>query len=199
MGYFINPLVSVLLGVLVLRERLRLWQIVAVLCAFGGVVYMTVGTGGLPWISLALAFSFGTYGLLRKTVPMQSIPGTFVESLLIAPIVIGYLLFETVRGNGAFGSADAPTHLLLVGAGVVTALPIIWFANGARRIPLSLVGFLQYVAPTCQLLMGVFLYGESFTLTHLISFGLIWLGIIVFTLSTFLKRAPQPIGFKVQI
>ncbi|MBN2554116.1 MAG: EamA family transporter, partial [Spirochaetales bacterium] len=107
-------------------------------------------------------------------------------------------LFETVRGNGAFGSADAPTHLLLVGAGVVTALPIIWFANGARRIPLSLVGFLQYVAPTCQLLMGVFLYGESFTLTHLISFGLIWLGIIVFTLSTFLKRAPQPIGFKVQ-
>jgi chloramphenicol-sensitive protein RarD len=112
----------------------------------------------------------------------------------VSPIVIGYLVFEAIRGNSAFGSADAPTHLLLIGAGVVTALPIIWFANGARRIPLSQVGFLQYLAPTCQLLMGVFLYGESFTLTHLISFGLIWLGIIIFTLSTFLRRNRSPAG-----
>jgi len=194
MGYFINPLVSVLLGVLILRERLRFWQIVAVLCAFSGVLYMSVGSSGVPWISLALAFSFGLYGLLRKTVGVQSIPGTFVESLLVSPIVISYLLFEAIRGNSAFGSADAPTHLLLIGAGVVTAIPIIWFANGARRIPLSLVGFLQYLAPTCQLLMGVFLYGESFTLTHLISFGLIWLGIIIFTVSTFAQRTPAPKG-----
>jgi chloramphenicol-sensitive protein RarD len=192
MGYFINPLVSVLLGVLVLRERLRFWQIVAVLCAFSGVLYMSVGSKGVPWISLVLAFSFGLYGLLRKTVAVQSIPGTFVESLLVSPIVIGYLIFEGIRGNSAFGSADAPTHLLLIGAGVVTAIPIIWFANGARRIPLSLVGFLQYLAPTCQLLMGVFLYGESFTLTHLISFSLIWLGIIIFTASTLLRRIPGP-------
>jgi len=194
MGYFINPLVSVLLGVLVLRERLRFWQIVAVLCAFSGVLYMSVGSKGVPWISLVLAFSFGLYGLLRKTVAVQSIPGTFVESLLVSPIVIGYLIFEGIRGNSAFGRADAPTHLLLIGAGVVTAIPIIWFANGARRIPLSLVGFLQYLAPTCQLLMGVFLYGESFTLTHLISFSLIWLGIIIFTASTLLRRNP---GLKV--
>jgi chloramphenicol-sensitive protein RarD len=192
MGYFINPLVSVLLGVLVLRERLRFWQIVAVLCAFSGVLYMSVGSKGVPWISLVLAFSFGLYGLLRKTVAVQSIPGTFVESLLVSPIVIGYLIFEGIRGNSAFGSADAPTHLLLIGAGVVTAIPIIWFANGARRIPLSLVGFLQYLAPTCQLLMGVFLYGESFTPTHLISFSLIWLGIIIFTASTLLRRNPGP-------
>lgn len=188
MGYFINPLVSVLLGVFVLRERLRFWQIVAVLCAFSGVLYMSVGSSGVPWISLALAFSFGLYGLLRKTVAVESIPGTFVESLLVSPLVIAYLLFAGIRGNSAFGTADAPTHLLLIGAGVVTAIPIIWFANGARRIPLSLVGFLQYLAPTCQLLMGIYLYGESFTLTHLISFGLIWLGIIIFTLSTFLQR-----------
>ena len=194
MGYFINPLVSVLLGVLVLRERLRFWQILAVLCAFGGVLYMSLGSSGVPWISLALAFSFGLYGLLRKTVDVQSIPGTFVESLLVSPIVIGYLIFEGIHGNSAFGRADVPTHMLLIGAGVVTAVPIIWFANGARRIPLSQVGFLQYLAPTCQLLLGVFLYGESFTLTHLISFGLIWLGIIIFTVSTFVQRYPSPAG-----
>lgn len=192
MGYFINPLVSVLLGVLFLRERLRFWQIVAVLCAFGGVLYMSLGLNGVPWISLALAFSFGLYGLLRKTVGVESVPGTFVESLLVSPIVIAYLLFEGIRGNSAFGTADVPTHLLLVGAGVVTAIPIIWFANGARRIPLSQVGFLQYLAPTSQLLLGVFLYDESFTLTHIISFGLIWLGIIIFTISTFLRRKPSP-------
>jgi chloramphenicol-sensitive protein RarD len=192
MGYFINPLVSVLLGVLFLRERLRSWQILAVLCAFSGVLYMSVGSRGVPWISLALAFSFGLYGLLRKTVGVQSIPGTFIESLLVSPIIIGYLVFEGIRGTSAFGTADLPTHLLLIGAGVVTAIPIIWFANGARRIPLSQVGFLQYLAPTCQLLMGIFLYGESFTLTHLISFGLIWVGIAIFTVSTFTQRNPSP-------
>jgi len=198
MGYFINPLVSVLLGVLILRERLRFWQIVAVLCAFSGVLYMALGSRGLPWISLSLAFSFGLYGLLRKTVAVESIPGTFVESLLVSPIVISFLLYEAVQGRSAFGSADASTHLFLVGAGVVTALPIIWFANGARRIPLSLVGFLQYLAPTSQLLMGIFLYREQFTLTHLISFASIWVGILIFTLSTFLQRSPRASPGKVR-
>jgi chloramphenicol-sensitive protein RarD len=189
MGYFINPLVSVLLGVVILRERLRAWQIVAVLCAFAGVLYMAVGSGVLPWISLSLAFSFGLYGLLRKTVAVESVPGTFVETLLLSPLVIGFLLFEAIRGRSAFGTTDLPTHLFLMGAGVVTALPIIWFANGARRIPLSLVGFLQYLVPTCLLLMGVFLYRESFTVVHLVSFSLIWIGIVIFTLSTFLRRS----------
>ena len=191
MGYFINPLVSVLLGVLVLRERLRFWQIVAVLCAFSGVLYMALGSRGLPWISLSLAFSFGLYGLLRKTVAVEAIPGTFVESLLVSPIVISFLLYEAVQGRSAFGTADASTHLFLIGAGVVTALPIIWFANGARRIPLSLVGFLQYLAPTSQLLIGIFLYNEEFNLTHLISFALIWVGILIFSLSTFVRRTPR--------
>jgi chloramphenicol-sensitive protein RarD len=188
MGYFINPLVSVLLGVLILRERLHFWQIIAVLCAFSGVLYMSLGSLGMPWISLSLALSFGLYGLLRKTVAVESIPGTFVESLLVSPIVISFLLFEAVQGRSAFGTADISTHLFLVGSGVVTALPIIWFANGARRIPLSLVGFLQYLAPTSQLLIGIFLYDEEFTLTHLISFALIWVGILIFTLSAFLQR-----------
>jgi chloramphenicol-sensitive protein RarD len=179
MGYFINPLVSVLLGVLILRERLHSWQIIAVICAFSGVLYISLGSVGLPWISLSLAFSFGLYGLLRKTVAVESIPGTFVESLLVSPIVISFLLFEAVKGRSAFGTAEVSTHLFLVGSGVVTALPIIWFANGARRIPLSLVGFLQYL-------------DEEFTLTHLISFGLIWVGILIFTLSTFLQRTSRP-------
>jgi len=188
LGYFINPLVSVLLGVLVLRERLRFWQIVAVLFAFSGVLYLSLGLKGLPWISLALAFSFGLYGLLRKTVAVESIPGTFIESLLVSPLVLAYLLVAGIRGQSVFGTADAVTHLLLIGSGVVSALPIIWFANGARRIPLSLVGFLQYLAPTCQLLIGIFLFGEEFSRTHLISFGLIWSGIIIFTASTLLRR-----------
>jgi len=192
MGYFINPLVSVLLGVLILRERLRFWQIVAVLFAFSGVLYMPMGSLGLPWISLSLAFSFGLYGLLRKTVAVESIPGTFVESLLVSPLVISFLFFEAVHGRSAFGTADAATHLFLISSGVVTALPIIWFANGVRRIPLSLVGILQYLAPTSQMLLGIFLYKEEFTRTHLISFGLIWVGILIFILSTFLQRTPRP-------
>jgi chloramphenicol-sensitive protein RarD len=188
MGYFINPLVSVLLGVLVLRERLRAWQAVAVLCAFGGVLFLTVQARGLPWIALSLAFSFGFYGLLRKTVAVESIPATFVETLLVSPLTLGFLLFEGIHGRSAFGTASAATHLFLVGAGVLSAIPIIWFANGARRIPLSLVGFLQYLSPTCQLLLGIFLYREEFTVSHGISFGLIWLGIVIFTASTFLQR-----------
>jgi len=188
MGYFINPLISVLLGVVILKERLRFWQLVAVVCALGGVVYMTFQSQGFPWIALALAFTFGFYGLLRKTVAVKSIPGTFVESLLVSPIVITFLTLVTIQGRGTFGSANLPTHLFLVGAGAVTALPIIWFARGARRIPLSLVGFLQYLAPTCQFFLGVFLYREPFTLTHLISFGLIWLGIIIFTASSLTAR-----------
>ncbi len=188
MGYFINPLVSVLLGVLILRERLGFWQIVAVLFALSGALYMSLGSLGLPWISLSLAFSFGLYGLLRKTVAVESIPGTFIESLLISPIVISFLLFEAIQGRSVFGTAEASTHLFLIGSGVVTALPIIWFANGARRIPLSLVGIIQYIVPTSQLLLGIFLYKEEFTRPHLISFGLIWVGILIFILSTFLQR-----------
>lgn len=191
MGYFINPLVSVLLGVVILRERLRFWQIVAVLCACGGVLYMSLGYQGLPWISMSLALSFGMYGLLRKTVAVESIPGTFIESLLVSPILISFLLFEAVQGRSAFGTAEASTHLLLISSGIVTALPIILFTSGVRRIPLSLVGVLQYLAPTSQLLLGIFLYKEEFTRTHLISFGLIWVGILIFILSAFMQRTPR--------
>ena len=188
MGYFINPLISVALGVLLLRERLSFWQGVSVAFALGGVVYLAAGLRSLPWISLALAFSFGFYGLFRKTVAVESVTGTFIETLYLMPLTLLFLGRETILGRGAFGSADIWTNVLLILAGPVTALPLVWFANGARRIPLSMVGFLQYLTPTLHLALGVLLYRERFTRTHLVSFGLIWAGILIYTASTAVQR-----------
>ena len=188
MGYFINPLVSVLLGIVFLRERLHLWQGVSVALAFAGVAYMAFTYGGLPWISLSLAFSFGLYGLLRKTVAADPMTGTFLESFFLAPPVLAYLITLAVLGRGAFVTAGASTSLVLAGAGVVSAVPLLAFAGGARRIPLSMVGFLQYLAPTGHLLIGVLWFREPFVRQHAVSFGLIWLGIIVYTASTTLRR-----------
>jgi chloramphenicol-sensitive protein RarD len=189
MGYFINPLVSVLLGIVFLRERLRFWQGVSVALAFSGVAFMAFSHGGVPWISLSLAFSFGLYGLLRKTVNADPMTGTFLESLFISPAVLAYLITLAVIGKGAFIAGGLGTSLVLAGAGVVSGIPLLAFAGGARRIPLSMVGFLQYLAPTGHLLIGVLLYGEPFTRQHAISFALIWLGILVFTLTTTLRHA----------
>lgn len=184
MGYFINPLVSMLLGVAILRERLRPWQTVSVLFAFAGVLYLGIGLRALPWIAVSLAFTFGIYGLLRKTVAVESLPGTFLESAFVLPGILAYLAFVTASGQGAFGSANLTTHLLLVLGGPVSAVPLLLFAAGARRIPLSTVGFLQYVAPTGHLLLGVLAFGEPFTRTHLISFALIWTGVLMYAIST---------------
>jgi chloramphenicol-sensitive protein RarD len=191
MGYFINPLVSVLLGILFLRERLRLWQGVSVALAFSGVAFMAVTYGGVPWISLSLAFSFGLYGLLRKTVNADPMTGTFLESLFVSPVVLAYLITLAAMGRSAFVADGLGTSLVLAGAGVVSGVPLLAFAGGARRIPLYMVGFLQYLAPTGHLLIGVLVYGEAFTRHHAISFGLIWLGIIVFTITTTLRRLRQ--------
>jgi chloramphenicol-sensitive protein RarD len=188
MGYFINPLISVALGVLLLRERLTFWQGLSVAFALGGVVYLAAGLRTLPWISLVLAFSFGFYGLFRKTVAVDSVTGTFIETLYLLPLTLLFLGRETAIGRGAFGSPNLLTNILLILAGPVTALPLVWFASGARRIPLSMVGFLQYLTPTLHLALGVLLYREAFTRTHLVSFGLIWAGILVYTVSTTAQR-----------
>jgi chloramphenicol-sensitive protein RarD len=188
MGYFINPLISVALGVLLLRERLTFWQGVSVAFALGGVAFMAVQLGALPWISLTLAFSFGFYGLFRKIVEVDSVTGTFLETLYLLPLTLLFLGREAVLGRGSFGGPGLLTNVLLVLAGPVTALPLVWFANGARRIPLSMVGFLQYLTPTIHLALGVLLYRESFTRTHLVSFGLIWAGILIYTVSTTVQR-----------
>ncbi|MGQ0697176.1 MAG: EamA family transporter RarD [Panacagrimonas sp.] len=174
LGYFINPLVNVLLGVLVLRERLNARQWFAVALAAAGVAWLTWSVGRPPWIALSLGISFGAYGLIRKMVSVESIPGLGVESLMMFVPAFGFMLWCEHSGVGGFGHVGRYEDALLIFAGAITAVPLIWFAYGARRIPLSLVGIMQYVAPTMQLLTGVFLFGEVFTRSQFIGFGCIW-------------------------
>lgn len=181
LGYFINPLVSVVLGVVFLQERLRVGQWTAVLIAAAGVIYLTISYGTLPWIALTLAFSFGTYGLLRKTAPLNALEGLTLETAVLFPIALTYLLFLEFSGQAAFGHAGWSTSLLLALSGVVTAVPLLLFTAGARRIKLSTIGLLQYIAPTLQFLLGVFLYGEPFTTQRFIGFSLIWLALLIYT------------------
>ncbi len=190
LGYFINPLVSVLLGVVVLRERLNAVQWLAVAAAATGVAYITWSFGALPWIALTLALSFGTYGLLRKIAVVPAIDGLAIESSVLLLPALAYLILMESRGLGSFGHLSASTSLLLCVSGAVTALPLVLFAYGARRIPLATVGFLQYIAPTLQLLIGVFAFHESFTHTHLIGFGCIWAALVIYMLDSLL-RSPR--------
>lgn len=198
LGYFINPLVNVLLGMIFLRERLRPWQAVAVLLAAGGVLYLTISYGALPWIALTLAFSFGVYGLLRKTAVLDSLAGLSLETALLFLPALGYLLFLESRDIGAFGHSDLLTTLLLAGAGMATALPLLAFAAAARRVTLITLGILQYMAPTLQFLIGVFIYHEPFSRDQLIGFSFIWLALLIYTGDGLLRHRrraalrPQP-------
>jgi chloramphenicol-sensitive protein RarD len=155
------------------------------------VLFQAVTYKVIPWMPLGLALTFGLYGLLRKTVAVDSVTGTFLETLYLLPVTLVFLGWEALRGVSALGTADAPTHLFLVLAGLITAVPLVWFASGARLIPLSMVGFLQYLTPTLHLLIGVLLYREPFTHANLIGFGLIWLGILVFLVSTAVARGKR--------
>ncbi|TXH05719.1 MAG: EamA family transporter RarD [Nevskiaceae bacterium] len=192
LGYFINPLVSVLLGVAVLRERLTPGQWLAVAVAAAGVAYLTWSFGALPWIALVLAASFGTYGLIRKLAVVAAVPGLAVESGVLFLPALGYLLWAEHAGSGSFGHIEVGRSLLLMLGGLVTALPLVLFAYGARRIPLSLIGFLQYLAPTLQLLIGVYVFGEAFTHTHLVGFGCIWAALAIYALDSLLRARLRP-------
>jgi len=192
LGYFINPLVSVLLGLVVLGERLTHRQWLAVFLAATGVVVITVQAGQLPWISLVLPVSFGMYGLLRKTVNADAVVGLAFETAALAPLAVGFILFEESRGAGAMGHVSIGTDLLLVTGGAVTALPLILFTLGVRRLLLSTAGLLQYIAPTCSFLLAVLLYGEDFTLTHAVSFGLIWVALAIYTIELRAKLRRRP-------
>jgi chloramphenicol-sensitive protein RarD len=174
LGYFINPLVNVLLGVLVLRERLNSAQWTAVGIAAVGVVWLTWQAGAPPWIALALAVSFGTYGLIRKVAAVESVPGLGVESLFLFLPALAYLVWLESTGLGSFGQVSRYEESLLIVGGFVTALPLIWFAYGARRIAYSLVGIVQYIAPTIQFLLGVTVFGEPFTSAQAVGFACIW-------------------------
>ena len=181
LGYFITPLVTVALGVVVLRERLRRPQWIAVACAAAGVAWLTWSAGSPPWIALGLAGSFALYGLVRKLVPVDAVAGLGVESLFMFLPALAYVLWaEAGHGGGFIGGWSLGTQLLLVFSGVVSAVPLVAFAYGVRRIPLSVVGLLQYIGPTLQLLLGVWFFREPFTAVHALGFGAIWLGLAIF-------------------
>jgi len=180
LGYFINPLVNVALGVLFLGERLRPLQIVACALAAGGVLLLTIAAGTPPWISLALAVSFGLYGLIRKTVPIDPLIGFCVEALALLPVAAGYLAVRGLAGDPLFGPGVG-TALLLVLTGVTTAAPLIWFAAAAQRLNLSTVGLLQYLSPSCTLLLGTLIYGEPFTRIDALAFAAIWTGLALYS------------------
>jgi chloramphenicol-sensitive protein RarD len=182
LGYYINPLVNVLLGLIVLRERLNPRQWVAVGLAALAVLLLTVQAGELPWISLVLPVAFGLYSLLRKTVHADAVVGLTFETAALAPLAVALLLRQESRGVGALGHQGIETDLLLIAAGAVTAVPLILFTLGVRRIPLSTAGLLQYIAPTCTFLLAVLLYGEPFSAAHAVSFGLIWTALVIYSL-----------------
>jgi chloramphenicol-sensitive protein RarD len=197
LGYFINPLISVLLGVVFLRERLRPLQWLPIALAAAGVIYLTVNYGQLPWIALTLAFSFGTYGLAKKTAPLNSVNGLTLETgILFIPAGL-VLLFAELGREGAFTHTGLGADLLMVSAGLATTVPLLLFSSAAQRIPLSMLGILQYIAPTIQLVLGVLVYGEPFTETQWVGFGMVWTALAIYTLEGFQHRRSvqsKPVG-----
>jgi chloramphenicol-sensitive protein RarD len=188
-GYFINPLINVLLGALLLGERFRPWQLFSLGLAAVGVLILGLGYGRLPWVALTLAFSFGFYGIIRKRLHAEAVAGLSVETLLLAPAALAYLLWLARDGRLAFGHAGAGTSWLLAGAGIVTTLPLIWFVAAARRLRYSTLGILQYLAPMGQFLVAVLAFGEHFTRAHAISFPLIWAALALYSWDSLRPRA----------
>jgi chloramphenicol-sensitive protein RarD len=186
LGYFINPLVNVLFGVLFLREWLRPVQWIAIGLAAAGVLYLTILYGSLPWIALVLALSFGSYGLVKKKGLLGSVHGLALETAILTPLAIAYLMYVGLRGNGALLHDGLRSDLLLLGTGAVTTIPLLFFASAVRRIPLSLLGVLQYIAPTMQFLLGVLLYREPFTSAQFVGFAMVWAALIVLGVEGFL-------------
>lgn len=182
LGYYINPLVNVFLGVVVLRERLGLLRGGAVGLAALGVLNLVFSLGALPWVSLILAGSFGVYGLIRKTVPLGAAQGLFAETMLLLPFAVSYLVVLGAVGSGAFAASDRTTDGLLLLAGVATATPLVAFAAGARRLDYATVGIFQYIAPTGHFLLAVYVYGETFTRAHMVTFALIWLALAIYSI-----------------
>ena len=184
LGYYINPLVNVLLGTLFLKERLRPFQGLAVLFAGAGVLYLTLIYGQFPWIACILAFTFGLYGLIRKVIAVGSLVGLAMETFLLTAPSLGYLIYLNTNGSAAFFNVSLQIDLLLMGTSVVTALPLLLFAMSARRVQLTTLGFLQYIAPSCMFVMAVFIYLEPFRTEQLISFVLIWTALAVYSMDS---------------
>ena len=190
-GYYICPLVSVILGYAFFKERLSRIQLLAIGLAMAGVGVSVTAYGQFPWISLALAVSFGTYGMLRKLSDVESMPGLFLETLVLSPLALGYMIFLHAHGQDSFLRLTMPTDLLLIGAGTMTILPLVWFAFGTRRLRLSTIGLLQYLAPSISFVLGVYVYHEPFTPSHLMTFGLIWMGLAVYSAESLYRMRRQ--------
>jgi chloramphenicol-sensitive protein RarD len=188
LGYFINPLVTVLMGVLVLRERLRRWQWAAVGIATVAVVGLAVEYGHLPWIALVLAFSFGTYGLAKKQADVDAVESLTFETLVLAPVALGYLFWLGASGDSHFTGHGAGHVLLLASSGVVTALPLLCFGGAATRVPLTRLGLMQYLTPTIQFILGVTVLGESMSAARWIGFAVIWVALALFTADSMRQR-----------
>lgn len=183
MGYYINPLVSILFAVVFLRERLDKMQLAAITCAFIGVASMVYSFGKIPWVSLTLAFTFALYGLLKKILPVSALTSIMLETLLITPLALVYEYSLWQQGVSFYASVNLQVIMMLTGAGVVTAIPLLLFTAGARLLPLKIIGFLHYISPTLTLLIGVFVYNEAFTASHLLAFGWIWAALLLFIVS----------------
>jgi len=194
LGYFINPLVNIMFGYLLLHERLRPAQWGAIAIAALGVAWLTWQTGNVPWIALVLASTFGAYGLLRKTAALGALEGLSFETMVLFPLAAAYVGWLTFTGENVFINTDsAATRWLLVAAGPLTAIPLLLFASGARRIPLSVLGLLQYLSPTLQLLLSVWLFKEAFTADRLVGFVLIWTALALFAAEGLLHRWQTPV------
>lgn len=191
LGYFINPMVSVALGRIVLAERLRPLQLASVTIAIGGIAVAASLAGGLPWISLVLALSFGIYGLLRKTIDVAPLAGSTAETVLLLPLGLGTIAWLALHGEGHFGTVGVGVDLLLVATGLVTALPLLWFVNAARRLRLVTVGFLQFLAPSLQFVLATVAFDEPLEPGRLLSFALVWLAIAVFSIDAVRHRPPK--------
>jgi chloramphenicol-sensitive protein RarD len=192
LGYFLVPLVNVAVGRFVLHEHLRRAQWIAIVLAATGVTVMIFQVGRPPWIALALASSWGGYSLMRKKSPLGALPGLTVETLLLAPVAVGFLGWQHLQGTGALGRVDAGTHALILSAGVITAVPLLLFAIAARRIRLSTLGLLQYLAPSVQLGLGIWVYHEPFSRARSFSFAFIWAALALYTADNLLAQRRHP-------
>jgi chloramphenicol-sensitive protein RarD len=196
LGYYINPLVSVLLGMIFLKERLSVLQYVSFAMAAIGVLIMTVSYGQFPWIALTLAVSFGLYGLAKKLIKVDSAVGLALETLVVMPLAGIYIGYLVIKGTNSLFAGSWTTSLLLAGAGAATAIPLLFFAKGAQRIPLATLGILQYIAPTLTLILGVFVYHETFSTIHLLAFTFIWSALILYSLSRTRMAAALTVKWK---
>jgi chloramphenicol-sensitive protein RarD len=191
LAYFIGPLLNILLGIFVLRERLNATQWLAVAFAAAGVLYLTLIAGHPPWIALMVGSSFAFYGLIRKTVNIDALPGLAVETVLLAPFAVAYLVWCEMNGSGALGHDTALVNTLLLAGGIVTSVPLVLFSFGARQVPYSTIGILQFIAPSLQLACGLVVFGESLPYARAMGFALIWMGLLIYIANALWQARPR--------